>query len=87
MEGKHHKINNAVFLLQCLIIIFRTTAMNLDLNRNFPDFLGAPLNPSTRAPETSAIMEWLDRIPFVLSANYHGGTFLINIPFDRYCKY
>jgi hypothetical protein len=39
-----------------------------------------------RALETTAIMSWLQNIPFVLSANYHGGAFIINIPYDRYCK-
>ncbi len=58
---------------------------NVDLNRNFPDYLGAePLSPIL-ALETRAIMSWLHSIPFVLSANYHGGAFIINIPYDRYC--
>ena len=31
-------------------------------------------------------MSWLQSTPFVLSANYHGGAFIINVPYDRYCK-
>lgn len=59
---------------------------NIDLNRNFPDYLGARLPSSIRAVETRAIMSWLQSTPFVLSASYHGGAFIINIPYDRYCK-
>ena len=65
---------------------FRFTSGNIDLNRNFPDYYGATLPYRTRAQETSAVMSWLANTPFVLSANYHGGAFVINIPLDRYCK-
>ena len=59
---------------------------NIDLNRNFPDYLNQSLSEPIRAAETNAIMSWIDQVPFVLSANYHGGAFIINIPFDRFCK-
>ena len=65
---------------------FRYTADNIDLNRNFPDYYGATLPYQTRAQETSAVMSWTANTPFVLSANYHGGAFVINTPLDRYCK-
>jgi hypothetical protein len=68
------------------VFLFRYTLSNIDLNRNFPDYLGAQLPSSTRAVETTAIMSWLHEIPFVLSANYHSGAFIVNIPYDRYCK-
>lgn len=64
---------------------FRYNARGVDLNRNFPDYLGAQLESSTQEPETLAIIAWLKQIPFVLSANYHGGDFVINTPVDRYC--
>ena len=56
------------------------------MNRNFPDYLGARLASSARASETNAIISWLRNVPFVLAANYHGGAFVVNIPYDRYCK-
>ncbi len=65
---------------------FRYTLNNIDLNRNFPDYYGAKLDSSIRAKETSAVMSWLANISFVLSANYHGGAFVMSTPFDRYCK-
>lgn len=64
----------------------RFTSTNIDLNRNFPDYFEINPSSSGRAPETLAIMDWLSKIHFVLSANYHGGAFIINIPYDRYCK-
>ncbi|CAF1408597.1 unnamed protein product [Adineta steineri] len=64
----------------------RYTVNNIDLNRNFPDYYGATLDSSIQAQETSAVIAWLANISFVLSANYHGGSFTMNTPFDRYCK-
>jgi hypothetical protein len=84
MEGKTKKnISNVVLKIN---LIYRYTLNNIDLNRNFPDYLGAKLSFSMRAFETSAIMSWIDSIPFILSANYHGGAFIINTPYDRYCN-
>lgn len=73
------------FLCVVILFYFRYTLNNIDLNRNFPDYYDASLASSTRAQETSAIMSWLTQVPFVLSANYHGGSFVINTPLDRYC--
>ena len=62
-------------------IFGRKNSFGIDLNRNFPDqfFFGvtAPLQPETRA-----VAKWIHSIPFVLSANFHGGSLVANYPFD-----
>lgn len=60
----------------------RLNANNIDLNRNFPDpVLGNKLDSSIQ-PEVRAVMQWSQSIPFVLSANLHGGSLVANYPYD-----
>ena len=58
----------------------RENAHHKDLNRNFPDQYVA--DTKAREPEAAAVMAWSRRIPFVLSANLHGGSLVANYPFD-----
>ncbi len=55
-----------------------------DLNRNFPDFTTRDnQNSSTgREVETKAVMKWQKEHNFALSANFHGGTKVVNYPWD-----
>ncbi|XP_051521025.1 carboxypeptidase D-like [Myxocyprinus asiaticus] len=58
----------------------RNNSNNFDLNRNFPDRFSLVTDP--RQPETIAVMNWAKSYPFVLSANLHGGSLVVNYPFD-----
>ncbi|KAK2525433.1 carboxypeptidase D [Columba livia] len=58
----------------------RNNSNNYDLNRNFPDQFFHVVDPPQ--PETLAVMTWLKTYPFVLSANLHGGSLVVNYPFD-----
>lgn len=61
----------------------RSNAMDVDLNRNFPDqYFPTSVENGKLQPETRAVMEWSQSIPFVLSANLHGGSLVANYPFD-----
>lgn len=59
----------------------RTNKKDVDLNRNFPDAFRKNTHP--RQPETTAIINWLQRIPFVLSASLHAGALVANYPYDN----
>lgn len=67
-------------------LVGRTNANNMDLNRNFPDQYGTNALNQKPEPETAAVMNWTQSIPFVLSANLHGGSLVANYPFDDQAK-
>lgn len=61
----------------------RYNANYVDLNRNFPDPFGtAPLNP--QQIETTAMVDYANSHHFRLSANLHGGSEVMNYPWDSY---
>ena len=62
----------------------RSNAKGLDLNRNFPDQFTNWHSFKLRSaqPETQALMRWIYKYPFVLSANLHGGSVVASYPFD-----
>ena len=62
----------------------RGNALNIDLNRNYPDNVaGAHSDGEVYQTETIAFMNFAEAHNFVLSANFHGGTELVNYPFDN----
>lgn len=62
----------------------RANAQRVDLNRDFPDFSTSDNQDTVenRAPETQAVMKWQSAHNFKLSANFHGGSEVVNYPWD-----
>jgi len=65
----------------CNSVQGRPNGNGYDLNRNFPDQF-PQRHKEPMQPETKAIIQWLKDYPFVLSANFHGGSLVANYPFD-----
>ncbi|MDB9960588.1 M14 family zinc carboxypeptidase [Oceanihabitans sp.] len=62
----------------------RGNGNNIDLNRNYPDNVaGAHYDGNAYQTETIAFMNLAASEHFVISANFHGGTELVNYPFDN----
>ncbi|MCU0407602.1 MAG: hypothetical protein MUD02_01520 [Bacteroidales bacterium] len=61
----------------------RFNAYGYDLNRNFPDPLVASV---TLQKETVDMMKFLAERRFVLSANFHSGSEVVNYPWDRWLE-
>lgn len=61
----------------------RYNAHGQDLNRDFPDRITDPSDdPTGREPETQAFMHFGYDHRFVMGANYHTGTLVVNYPWD-----
>lgn len=60
---------------------------NIDLNRNFPDPQdGQHPDGNSWQPETIIMMNLANQNNFVLSANFHGGTEVVNYPWDTWSR-
>lgn len=61
----------------------RANARGSDLNRNFPDITRDTQSSSRgRQVETQAVMSFQESRNFSFSANFHGGTIVMNYPWD-----
>ena len=64
----------------------RYNANYVDLNRNYPDPFGTdPLNDQQQ--ENTAMIEYFSNHHFRLSANIHGGSEVMNYPWDSFTSY
>ena len=64
-------------------LVRRGNYNNVDLNRNFPDWVSGPPNDTTGLErETKLIMLWEEPQTSILSANFHTGALVVNYPWD-----
>ena len=78
-DGTYHGGNSSVYGAR------RNNANDVDLNRNYPDFDNGP-HPDNHEyqPETLWMMELAEQYPFTMAANFHGGSEVLNYPWDTY---
>jgi hypothetical protein len=80
-DGTYHGGNNTVNGAQ------RYNANNVDLNRNFPDpASGQHPDGNAWQAETMAFMHYDTIHHFVMSANFHGGSEVLNYPWDTWSR-
>jgi len=79
-DGTYHGGNNTVYGAT------RYNAHNIDLNRHFPDFDDGPHpdGESYYQNEAQWMMDLAQEHLFTMSANYHGGSEVMNYPWDTY---
>lgn len=75
-----YKTGNFIFLPS------RFNANEVDLNRNFPDPMSPYNSSNVQQKETSDMVRFLRERRFVLSANFHSGSELVNYPWDAYAR-
>ena len=79
-DGTYHGGNNSVYGAT------RYNAHNIDLNRHFPDFDDGPHPDGQSYYQDEAVwmMDIAQEYLFTMSANYHGGSEVMNYPWDTY---
>src|SRR5574344_530956 len=76
-DGTYHGSNNSVGGSQ------RYNANYVDLNRNYPDPFGTdPME--AQQPENTAMINYVNNHHFKVSANLHGGSEVLNYPWDSF---
>jgi hypothetical protein len=75
-DGTYYGGNNSVQASR------RYNANGVDLNRNYPNPFGGA--KEALQPENAAMIAYFDRHNFRLSANLHGGSEVMNYPWDCY---
>ncbi len=79
-DGTYHAGNHTV------AGAMRYNANYVDLNRNYPDPFGTdPLDPLQ--VENEVMINYVQNHHFLLSANLHGGSEVMNYPWDSYTSY
>lgn len=79
-DGTYYGGNHTVFFSR------RNNANDVDLNRNYPDPFSQPVKQILQ-PENSAMIDYVERHQFKLSANLHGGSEVMNYPWDSFNSY
>jgi len=78
-DGSYYGGNNSIYGA------IRGNAYGVDMNRNYPDPEDGP-HPDGNAwqTETMLFMDFADEHDFVMGANFHGGTEVLNYPWDTW---
>jgi hypothetical protein len=80
-DGTYHGGNSTVSGSQ------RYNANSVDLNRNYPDPQdGDHPDGENWQPETQAFMTFAENHHFTIAANFHGGTEVVNYPWDTWSR-
>lgn len=79
-DGTYHSGNHTV------VGSMRYNANYIDLNRNYPDPFGTDPLDSLQV-ENIAMINYVQNHHFLLSANLHGGSEVMNYPWDSYTSY